>query len=113
MPYVVGVWHSHFMSPPKHNLKKSKKQESKGEDAKKFCLETTAVTLNWFVVNKKRQESEERLKSIPNPPGWFKRRANIWTHTGVLKARDFLDFIEKYGIYVLEGTLEAEQFALT
>jgi hypothetical protein len=46
------------------------------------------------------------LRDIKAPRGYYTSQGNPWTHQGSMNASDWIDFLGKYAIYVMDGIFE-------
>ena len=63
----------------------------------------------WLVSTVKQEESLARLQSIDFPSGWLSTRRNIWERSGTMNASHYLDFLQKYALYVLDNVFDNKE----
>ena len=67
------------------------------------------IRKKWLVSAKKKEESLERILSIDYPSGWLSSRRNIWDKAGTMNASQYLDFLQKYAFYAIDGVFDNKE----
>jgi len=116
----LGFWHRHFFGlvtnkkKPKTGGQKRKTEAKQPEKKRKtasaeYQAAQEQIREKWLVSTVKQEESLARLQSIDFPSGWLSTRRNIWERSGTMNASHYLDFLQKYALYVLDNVFDNKE----